>query len=478
MSNQIMQRKSTMNLSIIEGGLYSGMVGFCQYFITPYAIFLGMPNFMVGLLRSISSLVSALGFYFSIWLMQFEKTRKEMISKYVSYQAYIIIFFLLIPFVPLDRSWMFIFLYSLFLFLGSVVSPMWTSLMKDVVVKKERGTYFGRRNKLAGLFEVASSLIAGAVLNYFTGNIYVGFITIFVVAFLFRLASSRLLLKHWDPNGKIFHKGKKKGMKFEFFLVNDKYLNNLILLGGGMLFATNIAGPFFAVFMLKNLNFSYLDFTLATVASTIATLISQPYWGRLIDKYGTRPVLFSTSVLIPLVPLFWIPATNLMYVIIIQLYAGVVWAGFDLAVFNMLLKISPKNKTSLYSASYNGAISILTFLGMFLGSILILILDSIDAQILNSIQILFLISGILRFLVAAVVIPRITAQMQVNSLNFFLKTITVYPIKGVLSEVEQGTVFAEQIVISTSKLIFDPLGSFKRIRKGFQASIKLISAKR
>ncbi|MCS7109715.1 MAG: MFS transporter [Candidatus Micrarchaeota archaeon] len=475
MPNYIKQRRTTMNLSIIEGGLYSGMVGFCQYFITPYAIFLGMPNFMIGLLRSISSFISALGFYFSVWLMQFERSRKEMISKYISYQAYTILLFLLIPLLPLDRSLFFILLYSLFLFFGSVVSPVWTSLMKDVVIKKERGIYFGNRNKLSGLFEVVSSLAAGAILNYFTGNVYIGFLTIFIVAFLFRVASSRLIMKHWDPNGKIFHDKRKKGFSFQFSLVNDKYLNNLILLGGGMLFATNIAGPFFAVFMLKNLNFSYFDFTVATIASTIATLISQPYWGKLIDRYGTRPILFSTSLLIPIVPLLWIPADSLLYVIIIQLYAGVVWAGFDLAVFNMLLKIAPKNSTSLYSASYNGAVSILTFSGMLVGSILILFLDNIVIEGWHSIQILFLISSALRFVVFGIAIPRITENMQVDSLKFFLKTITVYPIKGVLSEVEQGTVFAEQVVLSTSRFILDPIGSFRKISRGFQASIKLIS---
>ncbi|MEM3369911.1 MAG: MFS transporter [Candidatus Micrarchaeia archaeon] len=479
MKNHIRQRRHTMNLSVIEGSLYSCMVGFAQYFITPYAVFLGMSNFMIGLLRSISSLVSALGFYLSPLLMQFEEKRKETISKFVSYQAYTIILFLLIPLFPFDKSILFIIFYSLFLFFGSLISPIWTSLMKDVVLKKERGSYFGMRNKLAGLFEVGSSLVAGAILSYFTNNVYLGFITIFIFAFIFRIFSSNLILKHWDPvarSKRPMHKS--QGFDLKLLILNDAYLNNLILLGGGMLFATNVAGPFFAVFMLKNLNFSYLDFTIATIASTLATLISQPYWGKLIDKYGTRPVIFSTSILIPLIPLLWVPATDLSYVIIIQLYSGLVWAGFDLAVFNMLLKISPKNKTQLYSASYNGAISILTFLGMLIGSFIILALDYVDIKMLNSIQIIFIISGLLRFIVAGIALPRITKHMQVNSLEFFMKTITVYPIKGVLSEVEQGTIFAEQIVVSTSRLIFDPIASFKRISKGFKASVSLISPKR
>lgn len=477
MKNHIAERKRTMKLSTIEGSLYSCMVGFAQYFITPYAIFLGMPDFMIGLLRSLSSLFSAIGFYISVWLIQFEKFRREMISKYISYQAYTIILFLLIPFIPLDHSILFIIAYSMFLFFGSVVSPVWTALMKDVVIKEERGKYFGFRNKTAGFFEIASSLVAGSILTFFTNNVYYGFLIIFLIAFLFRILSSNLIMKHWDPNPRIF-RDKKKGLRFELSFVNDKYLNNLILLGGGMLFATNIAGPFFAVFMLKNLNFSYIDFTIATIASTLATLISQPYWGKLIDKYGTRPVLFSTSILIPFIPLLWVPATSLSYVIIIQLYAGVVWAGFDLAVFNMLLKISPKNQTHLFSASYNTASTLLTFFGMLVGSSIIFLLGDSNIGMFDSIQFIFIVSGVSRFVITAVAIPRITEKMQVNSLDFFLKTVTVYPVKGVLSEVEQGIMFTEQIIITSSKLIFDPLGSLRHVSDGFKATVKLISSKK
>jgi len=465
------KRKQTMQLSVIEGSFYSLMVGFAQYFITPFAVFLGLSNFAIGILRSISTLFSGIGFYSANWLYNMNEKRKEFISKYVLYQAYILLLFPVLIILPFDKSIPLIIIYSVFLFLGSLVSPIWTSLMGQVVLRQERGSYFGTRNKITGFFELSGSLVAGAILTFFTNNPIIGFSFIFIAAAFFRFVSSRLILKHWEPKKHLDSYKPKIG---DILYIKDKYLRNLIMLGGGMLFATNIAGPFFAIFMLRDLHFSYLDFTIATIASTLATLISQPYWGKLIDRYGTRPVLFSTTLLIPFIPLLWIPAADLSYVILIQFYSGVVWAGFDLAVFNMLLKISPNNKTHVYSSLYNSLITFLTFLGMLIGSFMIYFVDSLSLGFIAGIQIIFLISGILRFIVAALALPRITKKMQVNSLSFFLKTITVYPIKGILSEVELGILFAESTVVSSSKLLRNPVKAGKDIVKDLKSFLKQI----
>jgi len=467
----VQKRKQTMKLSVIEGSFYALMVGFAQYFITPFAVFLGLSNFSIGIMRSISTLVSGFGFYFANWFYKMNEKRKIFISKYVLYQAYILLLFPILIVLPFDKSIPLIIFYSLFLFFGSLVSPIWTSLMSQVVLIKERGSYFGMRNKIIGFFELGASLVAGSILTYFTNNPIIGFSLIFIFAALFRFISSRLILKHWEPKK---HLDSHKPNIEDILYMKDKYLRNLIMLGGGMLFATNIAGPFFAIFMLRDLHFSYLDFTIAIIASTLATNISQPYWGKLIDRYGTRPVLFSTAILIPFVPLLWIPAYNLSYIIAIQLFSGLVWAGFDLSVFNMLLKISPNNKTHVYSSLYNSVITFLTFLGMLFGSFMIYFIDSMTLGFLAGIQIIFLISGILRFIVIAFTLPKITKEMQVNSLSFFLKTITVYPIKGIISEVEQSVLFAESAIISSSKIIRNPVKVGKSIIKDLNSFLRQI----
>ncbi len=443
------------------------MVGFAQYFITPFAVFLGLSDFSIGLLRSFSALSSAVGYYFGLWLIQFEKMRKTFISKLIFYQAYLLLAFIGLQLLPIDKSVPLIILYSVFLMFSSAISPIWTGLMRDIVLEKNRASYFGKRNKVAGFFEFVSSLISGAILTYFTNNPFLGFGIIFLLGFSSRFLSGKLILKHWDPSPKII----PPDISLSF--INDKYLNNLALLSAGMLFATNIAAPFFAVFMLKDLNFSYMDFTIATIASILGTLITQPYWGKLIDRYGTRVVLFSTSILIPFIPLLWIPAVDLSYVILIQIYSGAAWAGFDLAIFNLLLKIASKRNLESYSAYLNGISVFGTFFGGLLGSFIVLLIEIVPFGIVSNLQLIFIISGLTRFLIVAITIPKITKDVSKESIQFFMKVITIYPMKGILSEFEQNSNLAFSIAFRGSDLLLHPIRSLSYTSKSIHSKLKL-----
>jgi MFS family permease len=210
-----------------------------------------------------------------------------------------------------------------------------------------------------------------------------------------------------------------------------------------MLLATGIAGPFFAIFMLRELHFSDFDFAIATAASTLATLISQPYWGRVIDRYGTRPVMFATAMLIPFIALLWIPADNFLYVVLIQIYSGLVWAGFDLANFNMMLKIAPRKTLHDYAAHINGLSAAMTFAGGIIGSVLALFFEGTTLGLISGLQIIFLVSAVARFAVAALAVPRITKTMTVDGPRFLMRVVTVYPVKGVMAEIaEMQNVFS------------------------------------
>lgn len=425
------KREWTKDLSVTEGAVSSAMTGVGTYFITPYALLLGASPFMIGLLNSFSTLAGTIGDYLGAWALQFEGRRRELMSKFAELQAFLWILMALIPLIPFNHALLLVILYSLVSLAGALTAPAWTSLMNDVVGKKDRGIYFGTRDRIGGFVEFATSIITGVFLSWMTGSILIGFGITFAVAFIFRFISSQMLSEHWDPN----FKPKRESLSSVIKVPNDSYLRNLVYLNAGMLFATGIAGPFFAVFMLSNLHFSYFDFAIATAASTLATLLSKPYWGTVIDKYGTRPVMFSTAILIPFIALLWIPANNFLFVVLIQLYSGVVWSGFNLATFNMMLKIAPRRSLHDYAAHINGLGALTTFGGGIVGSFIVLVIGSATIGLINGLQIVFLISGVARFIVAAITVPRITKNMPEDGPKFLMRVVTVYPIKGVKAEI-------------------------------------------
>src|SRR3989344_1871077 len=70
-------------------------------------------------------------------------------------------------------------------------------------------------------------------------------------------------------------------------------------------FALMIASPFFAVYMLEELDFSYVTYTTILLSSGIFYLIFLPLAGKFSDKYGNLKLLYIANFLFVLSPLLW-----------------------------------------------------------------------------------------------------------------------------------------------------------------------------
>lgn len=77
----------------------------------------------------------------------------------------------------------------------------------------------------------------------------------------------------------------------------------------------NFAGPFFAVYMLRDLGFSYAAYIINSSAFALSLLVFQTFWGRRADWAGNIKVIKLTSFLLPFVPIFWIFNSNQYYLI-------------------------------------------------------------------------------------------------------------------------------------------------------------------
>ena len=81
------------------------------------------------------------------------------------------------------------------------------------------------------------------------------------------------------------------------------------------------------------------------ISSTLAvTLISMPYWGKLIDRYGMIKVLKASSFLVALFPLLYILVRIPEGLIFVQFLDGLIFAGFNLALANFVYNVSTQEK--------------------------------------------------------------------------------------------------------------------------------------
>jgi len=404
------QVSKSLKYSIVDGSAYSAMLGLTQDYIVPFALALKATVLQVGLLSSIPNLTMALSQLGAPRLAERAGSRKRLILPVVFLHALMWVPILLIPHLfPGEKIWWLIGFLTLSTVLGSLGNPAWGSMMADLVPEKMRGRYFGFRGKICGLVTLVFFFVGGATLHFSTANIFLGFSLLFGAAMVFRLISWYLLSKMHEPalsNEKTEHYSTQGILKD----LGSSNLGRFIIGVSLMNFATNLAGPFFAVYMLRDLKLDYLTYVAIIATATMGNLTFMTFWGRRADRAGNIKVLKVTSVLVPLIPLLWIGSHQLYYLVPVQILSGFAWAGFNLASANFVYDASAPEGRMRYIAVFNAMNGSAICLGALLGGCLAAYLPPLLGYNLLT---LFLISGLLRGLVAAMFLRRISEVRQV-----------------------------------------------------------------
>lgn len=390
--------RNSLIYSYIDGAFASIMFGLRDTFITPFAISLGAVASQIGLLSSVPNLLASLIQIKSADVTEKLKSRKKAISIPVFIHALMLLPILLIPFVlKSGRIEALIFLYMLHLSFGNFAGPPWSSLIAEYIPPSKRGIFFGVRNKVLGFISVASAFLGGFLLHVFEKkNIFMGYAFLFFVALFARLVSWHYLNKMYEP---FFRVEKKAHFGFFEFVANIKRSNftRFVFYVASMNFCVFIASPFFSVYMLRDLKMNYPIYTLVTLAATITVLLVMDRWGRKADLFGNIKVLKLCSFFVPLVPVVWLFSSNVIYLIVIQIFAGFFWSGFNIAASNFIYDAVSPSKRTRCIAYFNVINGIAMFLGATIGGYIIKFLPVFFGYKLFS---LFLLSGLLRLFVA------------------------------------------------------------------------------
>src|SRR3989338_1161875 len=252
-----MEKERTMALSIKEGSAASVMGATGESYITPFALALNANNAQIGFLSSFSGLFGPLSQLAGSKLME-KFSRRKIIVKAATSQALMWLPILLLGLLFWKNLFasalpvILIIFYSIYIIAGSIAGPAWFSLLGDIIPEKIRGRYFSRRNRITGAVALVFTLLAAFLLDFFKtkGIVLIGFSILFFVACIFRLMSARLFSKHYEPELKL-----EKGYYFTLLQFIKKMPGNnfgrFVLYVSLMHLATSIAGPFFAVYMLK-----------------------------------------------------------------------------------------------------------------------------------------------------------------------------------------------------------------------------------
>jgi MFS family permease len=401
-------------MSVLDGAAYAVVLGLVQNYVTPFALALKATTTEVGLLFSLPNFIVGFSQLAAPRLSKRAGSRKRLIIPMVFMHAVMFVPILLIPFViGSSQVWWLIGLVTVSTVFGAIANPAWGSLMADLVPIRLRGRYFSSRGIIAGIIALAFSFVAGGILQVFTATPFTGFAILFGGAAVFRLLSCYFLSQMYEPKPTENVKDDRSLLQMVSH-VGSYNLGRFTLYIALMSLATNIASPFFSVYMLSDLNFNYMTFTIVTSAASVAGMAFLTFWGRRADLAGNIKVVKVTSFMIPLVPLLWLASRNVYYLIFAQIVSGFAWSGFNLAGVNFVYDASEAQNRTKHIAVFNAITCLAIFLGALIGGYLVPLLPRLFGYQLLS---LFTISGVLRGLVAILLVRQLVEVRRVPDLN-------------------------------------------------------------
>lgn len=443
------RRQASLSYSIKDGLFYSIMAGAGESFFSLFAIFLRATPAQIGALAALPQLLGAGSQFAAAKLLRLIPNRRALILWPVLLQAAALLPLAILPVVFRDGGGFGLLLAAVIAYytFGQMANPPWNSLMGDLVDPNERGQFFGRRNRIVSITTFTALVGAGLILNAAEKRAWAwaGFSLIFAIAVIARLISAYYLTKMHDPAER-----PTPPPEFELFeflrRARRSNFTRFILFTGLIHFSVQISGPFFAPYMLRDLSFSYLEFTAVMGTVVLVQFLTMNGWGVFADRFGNKSVLTLTGLLLPLIPWLWLPYQSFGYVVAIQVFGGFVWAGFSLSMGNYLFDTVSAPRRAVCVALYNSANALGTFGGATLGGWLgtqiraHAPLGILPWGIDGDLRALFLLSGLLRLAVAIALLRTFREERRVEILRMrdLVTLAVVRPFSGIRFDLLTG----------------------------------------
>ncbi len=433
------KKQKALELSIKEGSASSFSSGLGTSYISPFILAITpkeISGLLVGLLSAFSSLTSPIAQLFGSQLM-IRHSRKKIVLLFVFLESIMWLSILFIAYLFMKGVFhnylpiALIVLYSILIAFSGASIPAWFSWMGDLVPEKDKGKYYGIRNTITGIIGLTAVLIGAFLLDSLKtrGFLLIGFMIIFALTFTFRFLGLIILKKQFSPKFKL-----KKSSYFSLsdFIKRFDNFGKFATYQFFFYFALMIASPFFTVYMLQDLNFSYTTFIIVSMSSSVFYLIFTPIIGKFSDRFGNLKLIYIGNILFALTPIFWIFIKSpLLLIFIPQILSGLANAAFIIGFTNFTYDSVSVQKRGIAIAYTDLFIGVGSFLGSLSGGFLIKYFPS---SIVSPIIFIFILSGILRLLSGLIFLPQLKEWRRTEHLPP-MKISLVHPFKSVHSEI-------------------------------------------
>src|SRR5438105_1275716 len=335
------------------GALYGGVI------LVGFALELGATPWHIGLLAAIP-FFAQLAQLPAIALIERVRERRKIAVTAVSVSRLMIGALAFLAFVPDHQAALYALLAAqvLITLFGSVGGCSLNSWLHQLLAREGLGALFSRRLFWSTVLASLGALSAGYLVQHwpasermhayaisFVAAGVVGFISIYYLATVPEPVMART-----GPSTPLLAM-----LRAPF---RDLKFRRVIIFMSSWNFASNLAGPFVTVYLLKQLAYGMGTVTTLWIASQVANALTMYLWGRISDRLSNKAILavalpayFASLIGLPFTVMPHPHELTLPLLYLIHVVMGTAAGGIALATGNLGLKLAPQGRGTSYLAA-------------------------------------------------------------------------------------------------------------------------------
>jgi len=384
-------------------GAYSQLVAVTGPIFTGYALWMGLKESDIAAVASVVALGGLIQ-PFSFMLVSRLRDQKAFVVRVGFLEISLVVSVLLVPFLTSSTGARLALTSGLVLagtFMGHLVSPLYNSWFSTLLPEEIRARFLSKRMVLVSLSAMAVGYISGKYLDVVHGG-YLGFLTLFIFAWAVGVGGYVLLAKVPFPQEVRVERGTSLGRVILLPFRHPEF-RRLLSFYLTWAFAALMANPFYNVFMIRDLRIKYATIGIFNIIYTTTTVLGYRFWGNIVERFGSKPVLQVLMVPRVVLPLIWVVLTlgNAHILLpVIMVVSGLTFSGLTVAVNTLLFGTVPEGgERSAFFASWAFSNGLVSSAASGFGGLLAHLLSGYEASLggfaLNNIKLIFIVSSLL-----------------------------------------------------------------------------------
>lgn len=301
-------------------------------------------------------------------------------------------------------AWPFALVLSSCQMIGSIATPAYAAIIKEVYPDDQRGTILGYTRAAILIAQIATTLAAGWAMAY------VSYRVIFPIAGLIGMTSA-VLFSRILPEEKADPApapGARPGLRqtaafigrtFDILREDRAYAwfaLSVFTYGFGNLLTT----PVIPLIQVDEMHIRKSQLAVLHNLMQVVAIGAYFYWGRYVDRQGPQKAVVISVMLNCLVPAVyiasaWTPGLGAWALLPAYVLNGIVMAGIDLSYFQAILTFAGPDNASRYQALQSFLLGIRGSVAPFIGAFLIGVLKdrALDLRWIFAVGLVFMLTG-------------------------------------------------------------------------------------